>query len=664
MIGLSPRHLEPKKPTGGAGVASAMGGGKLAFISSENRILFGVVISLSLVFLIVAVVIYQRLQQILQDNYDAFGNQLVSVVALDATDRMEGGLSPELKLKALADNLMLLSDDVSGVEFYDADGKLLVETKREAPRGFALTPAKPLMDFAAPLRTMAGATPGEPDLEGTMPRDAAPTAIGPSAVGSGPMLGEVHLKLNGHTLNDIAGATKTTVLVVFFSAWIVSIVAVFLNTYILSKHLRRLVRGVQHLSTGDFGYKINESDLWGELKQLAELFNDMSVRLRNYEDQNLDTITFERNKLEAVLLSIADGVVVCDMTGEMIIINESACAMLGAAHSRQLVGMPIQQYIAVDSSRPFETVINEFDKLCAEYHSKLPEAFSRQVTMPGLSIRVIVSPIHDADGQNLGFVMIMHDVTKAVEVDKLKTNFISNVSHELRTPVTTIKSYVDTLYNHGKELDEETYHEFLETIHLETDRLKKLVNDILDFSRLEEGNIALDKEFCEIAPIINLTAQSVKLLAEQKNLTITMAIESGLPALPINSDSIERALRNLLSNAIKYTPDGGRIKIRADLSPPDTQGHQYLVVAVQDTGIGIPEEHLPHIFDRFYRVENKVHTVKGTGLGLHLVKMTVEKHHQGQVFVESTPGQGSTFGFKLPLKPAETPKPVEAGLAG
>jgi two-component system, OmpR family, sensor histidine kinase NblS len=277
--------------------------------------------------------------------------------------------------------------------------------------------------------------------------------------------------------------------------------------------------------------------------------------------------------------------------------------------------------------------------------------------MPGMTLKVIISPIHDTEGENLGFVMIMHDVTKEMEVDKLKTNFISNVSHELRTPVTTIKSYVDTIYNHGDELDEETYTEFIETINVETDRLKKLVNDILDFSRLEEGGYKLEMEYQDISPVINLTVQSVKVLAQQKNINLSTAIESQLPKVYINSDSIERVLRNLLSNAIKYTQEGGRIKVRAELSGAGDA----LEISVQDTGIGIPEEHLPFIFDRFYRVENKVHTVKGTGLGLHLVKITVEEHHRGEVFVKSEVGQGSTFGFRLPLGVLEEEEPMADG---
>ncbi len=157
----------------------------------------------------------------------------------------------------------------------------------------------------------------------------------------------------------------------------------------------------------------------------------------------------------------------------------------------------------------------------------------------------------------------------------------------------------------------------------------------------------MEMDFQDITPLINITVQSVKMLADQKQLMISTTIESNLPKIYMNSDSIERVIRNLLGNAIKYTSEGGRIKVRAEV----IKNGRELEVSVEDTGIGIPEEHLDHIWDRFYRIENKVHTVKGTGLGLHLVKVAIEEHHHGEVFVQSKIGQGSIFGFRLPLIP-------------
>jgi two-component system sensor histidine kinase NblS len=196
-------------------------------------------------------------------------------------------------------------------------------------------------------------------------------------------------------------------------------------------------------------------------------------------------------------------------------------------------------------------------------------------------------------------------------------------------------------------LDAATQDEFFETLHVETERLKKLVNDILDFSRLDEGQVELERAWEPLAPLISLTLQSVKVLAQHKQISLSTSIDSDLPPVYIHNDSMERVMLNLLSNAIKYTPEAGRVKVTAEL----TEDRTGVKVSIQDTGIGISPQHLNHVFDRFYRVENKVHTVKGTGLGLHLVKITIEKHHGGQVFVHSQEGKGSTFGFILPLKP-------------
>ena len=231
----------------------------------------------------------------------------------------------------------------------------------------------------------------------------------------------------------------------------------------------------------------------------------------------------------------------------------------------------------------------------------------------------------------------------------MKSDFIPNVSHELRTPVPVLRTYIDTLHNHSDDFDEDTKKEFFGVINKEASRLQKMVNDVLDFSRLESNCVRIEKEPCDLVPIIEQEIQSMQVLAEEKNLTFSLIKEPDLPKVPINVCSIERVLNNLLSNAIKYSPENGRIKVRAEIAR-DTN---YVEVTIEDQGIGIPEEHQKKIFERFYRVENDTHTVKGTGLGLHLVQVTIEKHHKGKVFVKSRPNEGSTFGFWLPINPPE-----------
>lgn len=585
---------------------------KPQFFTSENRILIlGLLIS-TLTLATVCFFIYQQFLNTLDSTYEKTIDSLTTAIAVTGINEIQSA-KPDEEVHHFIEELIASHPDIAYIEFQDNSGKTLF--RREAESRMT---AKGVIHQVNKLH------------EGNDP--------------SQPIIGSVHVGMTGKSRDSLNQATQITVIFAFISAWVISCIAVAGITWILSKHLRTLVRGVKRLSTGDFGYRIPSNELWGELKHLAESFNDMSARLRVYEDQNIDTLTFERNKLEAILLSITDGVLVADNDGEVIIINESACEMLDIQNSDLLLGSKITEYTTDDGDKCFEPIVDDFQAFLAVYQ---PDTFVRSVEIGGKTLRVIVSSIKDTEGISLGYVMIMRDITREMEIDRMKTQFISNVSHELRTPVTTIKSYVDTIVNHGDELDKETYQEFMETIHFETDRLKKMVNDILDFSRLEAPEYKMEMDYQDITPLINLTVQSVKMLAEQKQLTISTALESSLPKVYMNSDSIERVLRNLLGNAIKYTPEGGRIKVRAEV----IQDGQELEVSVEDTGVGIPEECLNRIWDRFYRVENKVHTVKGTGLGLHLVKVAVEEHHNGTVFVKSTIGKGSLFGFRLPLIP-------------
>ena len=190
----------------------------------------------------------------------------------------------------------------------------------------------------------------------------------------------------------------------------------------------------------------------------------------------------------------------------------------------------------------------------------------------------------------------------------------------------------------------------MKTIDIEAKRLHTMVNDILDFSRLESGKVNVRKEYANITDLIQQNINSIKILADEKNIKINFNIIDKLPNIPINIESIDRVIRNLLSNAIKYSEEGKDITVSEKIS----NDGQFAEIAFKDNGIGIAKEHLEKIFDRFYRVENATHTIKGTGLGLHLVKMTVEKYHHGKITVTSKEREGSVFTVFLPLKADES----------
>ena len=218
--------------------------------------------------------------------------------------------------------------------------------------------------------------------------------------------------------------------------------------------------------------------------------------------------------------------------------------------------------------------------------------------------------------------------------------------NELRTPVTVLRTYIDTLYNNGDDFDEETKKEFMKTIDIEAKRLHTMVNDILDFSRLESGKVNVRKEYANITDLIQQNINSIKILADEKNIKINFNIINELPNIPINLESIDRVIRNLLSNAIKYSEEGKDITVSEKISDDG----QYAEIAFKDNGIGIAKEHLEKIFDRFYRVENATHTIKGTGLGLYLAATVIKGVYEGTIDFETVVGKGTKFIIKIPMK--------------
>jgi two-component system sensor histidine kinase NblS len=275
--------------------------------------------------------------------------------------------------------------------------------------------------------------------------------------------------------------------------------------------------------------------------------------------------------------------------------------------------------------------------------------------------------------------MTIQDITREVELNEAKSQFISNVSHELRTPLFNIKSFIETLHDYGEDLTEAERREFLETANHETDRLTRLVNDVLDLSRLESCRI-YHFEAIDIAQPIEQTLRTYQLNARDKEIELSQEVEPDLPSVVGHYDLLLQVFANLVGNSLKFTEAGGRVIIRAYLldeepkfyskeaeeiekggwiiSPPPPRPFdeqieseippqaQYVRIEVSDTGSGIAPEDQEAVFTRFYRVENRVHTLEGTGLGLSIVRNIMEKHHS-QVHLISELGIGTTFWFDL-----------------
>ena len=587
-------------------------------ISTQNKlILLGLVVSTVLIVGL-AVFAITNIQEKISEVYRGFGEILTKTLAIESVEITKDFQEFDRfsTLQNHSRSIINSNNEIAFIEFRDNQNNVIYSTKNDYPQR---AQKAQITSFAQMIS----------DIDGLK------TSIGKVTVG-----------LSGGASKDISHATRNSMLVVFTVAWLVFTLVILINTILITRELSILHHGVKKISTGDFGYTLDDKNTSGEIKDLIRAFNDMSQRLHQYEEQNIDELTLERNKFEAVLMSIVNGVVVCDNFDNVVLVNNAAKKML-EVEDEQILNTKIQMYCDTDGELCFKEKIEQFKDTPLDIMENKPIEFNIEVD--GRVIKSVISPMFSNNQDYVGYVIVLIDVTKEVEIDKMKSNFISNVSHELRTPVTVLRTYIDTLYNHSDDFDEKTNKEFFEVINKEAARLQKMVNDILDFSRLEAGNVKVVKELTNIVPLIEGELKSMQVLAEEKNITFSLIKEPDLPEIPINADSIERALNNLISNAIKYSPENGRIKVRAEIA----RDPNYIEVSVEDQGCGIPEEHQKKIFERFYRVENDTHTVKGTGLGLHLVKITIEKHHRGQVFVKSKPGEGSTFGFRLPINPVE-----------
>ncbi len=579
-------------------------------LTVQNKlIILALVISTSL---IVAISFWavNKIKIELDESYRSFGQLLTKTLAVQNFEITQSSTSTTAKnfLKAHVNSILSSTNDISYITFKNKNGDVLYTTIEN----YKKRAQKADTNISSPMKDS-----------------------------NGKIVGAVEVGLSADLAKNVTTTTKNSMLTVFSTVWLVFTLVILGNAFLIRRELTLLHHGVKEIEHGKFGTVLDYNQASGEIKELFDAFNDMSKKLHNYEEQNVDQLTLERNKMEAVLMSIANGVVVCDNYDKISLINSAAQKILNTPE-KKLLNTSIQNYCDTTGELCFKEKISIFKNTPLDVIEKKPLEFN--INVDKRIIKSIISPMYSKMHDYLGYIIVLIDVTKEAEVDKLKDDFISNVSHELRTPVTILSSYADTLYNYGQDFNFEEQKEFIGTINSEVIRLNKMVNDILDFSRLQT-DIKLEKEVQDISETIDKITQSHKVLADEKNISITVIKEDNLPQISYNAQSIERVISNLITNAIKYSPENSRIKIRAEIA----NNPKYLEVSVEDNGMGIAPEHQKMIFERFYRIENQVHTVKGTGLGLHLVKKTIEDHHKGQIFVKSKLNEGSTFSFWLPI---------------
>ncbi len=464
----------------------------------------------------------------------------------------------------------------------------------------------------------------------------------------GKYLGVLAIGINPNlTVVASSHLTRDVTIAVFISIWVMVILGGVINALTITQPIKELLTGVKNIAAGNFKQRI-DLPLGGELGELISSFNEMAERLERYEEQNIEELTAEKAKLETLVSTIADGAVLIDTYLQVILVNPTARRIFGW-EGVDIVGENLLHHlpdaVTMELTRPLY-------QIAGGKRAREREGEEFRITLAGptsRTVRILLTRVFDQYRETIkGIAMTVQDITREVELNEAKSNFISNVSHELRTPLFNIKSFIETLHEYGEDLTETERREFLETANRETDRLTRLVNDVLDLSRLESCRI-YHLEPVDIAQPVEQTLRTYQLNARDKGIELVQEIEPDLPPVLGHYDLLLQVFANLVGNALKFTQPGGRVTIRAYVLDPNLNHHnetRSVRIEISDTGIGIDPEDQEAIFERFFRVENRVHTLEGTGLGLSIVRNIIEKHHS-QVHLVSEVGAGTTFWFDL-----------------
>lgn len=432
----------------------------------------------------------------------------------------------------------------------------------------------------------------------------------------------LYVRYNKEGLKSVLDRLKN---VIFYSVIAVLGFAVLLG-YLLAQAITgpisNLTNRAEKIASGIFE-PINEIYSDDELGKLIKSFNYMSQKLKH----TLDQISDEKNKIETLLFHMTDGVMAFDLNGNIIHANPAAKKMLDLSEKDDFnsiikcleINISMDNVLALKDGATIEQQVNFNDK----YY------------------KIIFVPFKSIDGKANGIITVIHDITEQQKLENMRREFVANVSHELKTPLTSIKTYTETLLDGGIE-DKELAIKFLNVVNSESDRMSRIVSDLLQLSRIDYKETRWNKTYFDLEDLVNNVIQKLKIEADKRQQHIECIVQPNTPKVFADKDGIEQVIINIISNSIKYTPEKG--KIRISISPGD--GGVYLKVV--DNGIGIPPKDLPRIFERFYRVDKaRSRELGGTGLGLSIAKEIVEAN-EGTISIDSTLGEGTEVTIWLP----------------
>jgi two-component system phosphate regulon sensor histidine kinase PhoR len=401
-----------------------------------------------------------------------------------------------------------------------------------------------------------------------------------------------------------------------------ALLAVFLAGYI-TRPLRQLTAVAERMAAGDLNARLRSSSR-DEVGQLTQAFDHMADRIR----EQVTNLAEEQSRLAAVLDHMADGVLITGEDSQVRLVNAAAARLLDTSEERAL-GRSFAQVA------PYHPLI-EMWKACRKQGEE--QVGMVEVSRHGLFLQGIITPFEESDAE--GYLVILQDLTRIRRLETVRRDFISNISHELRTPLSGLKALVDTLRG-GAIKDPPAAKRFLKRMDAEVDALTQMVEELLELSRIESGQVPLRLAPTPVAELVIPPVDRLRPQAERAGLEFTVLLPPQAPPVLADADRARMVLTNLVHNALKFTPPGGSVTVAARPAGDE------VVISVQDTGVGIPAEDLSRIFERFYKAD-RARSGGGTGLGLAIAKHVIQGHG-GRIWAESVEGKGSTFYFTLPV---------------
>ena len=412
---------------------------------------------------------------------------------------------------------------------------------------------------------------------------------------------------------------------IVMQAMMFGLLAAILLSFLLSKTIttpiERITEGARSIAEGNFDQDlgVQSSD---EIGELTRSFNYMARRLKT----TVGEVQGERDKLNTLFLHMTDGVAAFTTDGRLIHMNPATENLLG---------------VRMQDSLTFDEMFEDLEMVGSD-ETAMRTFLTSEITRRGRVLSVTLAPYGALDGKG-GVIAVLHDITEQRRLDDARREFVANVSHELRTPLTNIRSYTETLLDAAGDIPLDTEKQFLGVISSESERMARIVTDLLTLSRLDYGRMELRMTRFSLSALLRKVADAMKFTAEDSGHELTVDAPDSLPEITGDRERIEQVVVNILSNAVKYTPSGGHIRLAACDGEKNT-----VRITVQDDGIGIPAEDVPRLFERFYRVDKaRSRAAGGTGLGLAIAKEIVEKHG-GHIELASEYGKGTTVHITLP----------------